>query len=588
MPIKILAFLSMMLIFLSGCSTPQTQLSNLDKTLSLPELALPECGTSQQSFGDFRISGQNQDDGQNDLDQFVAYEELTLPWPQHLENSPESAKCFVHQSAQVLDTYIASDYPVTNAISHSALLLGRQIDSNPVPNISRSADSFGRAVTAICEKAEQCQNPVGHLPPKLAGELAPIMWAIFGGIEAREKMDKETSKEHPPEWWHKNGGNLLFSYGEMNLPAPDPQNIKDRKYMFGSHGRQALYNASARIAFAVEQADFSSFRNTSGISFSMETSVGWIIVADSQDHAYPADDKDILFFLDLGGNDNYQNPIASNTSWQNPVSIAIDLDGNDAYGYEAKKYANTPEGLLADDEAGRYGGDSFYGRISLSRDYRQGAGRNGIAMLFDYGEDSDTYQSLRCSQGCAYFGVGVLFDDGGEVNSFVSEDMSQGSAQFGIGINIVAGGVSNDFASFAHSQGFGHIGGVGILLNGGAKGEYTCDIGDPNQSGVPVYYSAHLPGKANASLCQGAGSGQRAQDILDRQAFLPGGIGILRHIGDNSKYICSTLCQGAGTWHGTGVLSNSGSKPVRNYIQSAHGYSEYFGLGIYANNAKGE
>ena len=83
-------------------------------------------------------------------------------------------------------------------------------------------------------------------------------------------------------------------------------------------------------------------------------------------------------------------------------------------------------------------GDGQYGNFTRSNRFRQGAARNGIAMLFDLGESNDHYQSLRASQGYAHMGVGVLFDDGGD-DIYEGEAAVQGSAQYGIGLAVDAG-----------------------------------------------------------------------------------------------------------------------------------------------------
>jgi hypothetical protein len=299
----------------------------------------------------------------------------------------------------------------------------------------------------------------------------------------------------------------------------------NREYMLGLT-RARLYRAAAQIAFAIEDVDWTAFAGMQGVDYRLETNAGLILVRDGGPTTWE-EQGDILLQIDLGGDDDYLDEVASNTSAANPVSLAIDLGGLDTYHYESVETPWDQVGLLPADADGRYMGNGQYGNYTLSNRFRQGAARNGIAMLFDFGGGDDHYQSLRGSQGYAHMGVGVLFDDGGD-DVYEGEAAVQGSAQYGIGLAVDAGAGIDARRAFTFAQGFGWVGGAGVLVDGGGDDTYSCDIGDPNQGGLPVYYSPQLPQLGNTSFCQGAGYGLR-NDSSSTQSQA-GGIGILHDV----------------------------------------------------------
>ena len=121
--------------------------------------------------------------------------------------------------------------------------------------------------------------------------------------------------------------------------------------------------------------------------------------------------------------------------------FAIDLGGDDVYGYVGDENAEAAAPLLPDDGSGRFEPGSNgapFGPFSFSKTSRQGGANLGVALHFDLGSGNDQYRSLRRSQGFGSMGVGVLYDDGGD-DIYRCEAGCQGSALFGIGVQIDAG-----------------------------------------------------------------------------------------------------------------------------------------------------
>jgi hypothetical protein len=478
-----------------------------------------------------------------------------LPWFEKLRENPAYAGCFEGEVVgEIKHHYLNSQTPVSDIIRDAAVLLGA--DPKLLGSVTNQTGTFNDAITTLCEISGGCDEPTGDMPEELKEAIAPLLYAISLGIKAKQRMDATVGKHHDPEWWRKHGGNLLMI--SVSGERPDLQSDEDRAYILDESGaRKELYRAASDIARQVELVNWLQFKDLMGVEFDLRTEAGWIQIRDGSNHVYADDGKDILLGIDLGGNDTHIDPVAVNTSAKNAVSIDIDLSGKDIRTYGSYTTPYDKDGLLPADRYGRFPGDGRFGSISLSRDCRQGAGLNGIAMLFDFGEGNDHYQSLRCSQGYTHGGVGTVFDGGGN-NVFLSETTSQASAQFGIAARVVKGRGANISSSFSNSQGFGYVQGAGIDISGPGDDTNICDPGDPSYGGTPLYYSPQLPGKGNASFCQGAGLGERGKSEDGWKAFLAGGFGLKLDIGGNNDFTASVFSQGVGYWQGTGILDVQG------------------------------
>ena len=157
----------------------------------------------------------------------------------------------------------------------------------------------------------------------------------------------------------------------------------------------------------------------------------------------------------LGGDDSYLIPAGATAALDHPVSVLIDLGGNDNYGYIPVLPA--PHALaLPEDDHGRWEPvgtpGEINGPVSLSDHNRQGSGRLGAGMLFDLGDGADEYSSLRLSQGSGVYGLGLLYDDGGD-DGYKAEAIAQGAGIFGIGLLIDEAG-DDDYQGFHGVQAF--------------------------------------------------------------------------------------------------------------------------------------
>lgn len=266
-----------------------------------------------------------------------------------------------------------------------------------------------------------------------------------------------------------------------------------------------------------------ALKNLKGIDWkkqnmNVETPIGRIVLSGSGDdrHEY----TDALLVVDFGGNDIYRGAIGSTPSLEIPISLAIDLAGDD-------QYVNEDEFLPS-----------------------QGAAIFGAGVLLDMA-GKDKYVSKRLSQGAAMLGIGVLADMEGDDEYDMWTD-GQGAAYFGVGVAIDNKG-DDSYKLWGDGQGYGGVGGVGTLVNRTGNDHYYCE---PLAEKVfrPDYHSKD--GKYDYSYAQGCGIGRRG-DITDGHSWA-GGMGTLIDLRGNDVYEAAQWSQGCGYWYGMGFLWDGG------------------------------
>jgi len=558
---------------------PEAPPCRVEMDAPLFEQALMQVGLTKADFGFTAMDlSESQYEGAGILN-----DEFVLSWFKDFRAQPAKSGCFEGEIAGALDKYLQLPHPVAGMIRHTATYLDRGPDDERPFDARRLPGTSADAINAICEAfGSACFGAMGEIPADLGEAIAPLLWAMHEGITVRLSIDAEAAPLDP-DWWTEDGGNNLII---SNRSGPDFSDSMQRPYLLGQ-SRAKLYRAASQIAYAVEHIDWAPFVGRTGVQFDQRTPAGWIRIRDGSDDEYNEDGSATLLLIDLGGNDIHYDDVASNRDGNNAVSLAIDLDGQDRYEYQTQTTPFDREGLLPADDGGRYRGDSNsnLGNVSLSSHFRQGAARNGIAMLFDYGEKDDQYQSLIGSQGYAHLGVGILFDDGGQ-DTYRAESSAQGSAQYGIGMLIDKGDGWDIHESFSYSQGFGFAASAGVLLDGGGDDTYVCNHGDPTNGGIRLYPSAQLPENGNSSFCQGAGFGRRGQTNMVTD-YMSGGFGILRDIDGNDQYEASVFAQGTGYWQGTGLLSDGGGSDVYDAYWYVQGAAAHYAIGILADSGNG-
>jgi len=223
---------------------------------------------------------------------------------------------------------------------------------------------------------------------------------------------------------------------------------------------------------------------------------------------------DCLLVVDFGADGTYTGSIGATGGIDNPVSIFLDLGGNDVY-------------------------ESRNDRPSA------GAGIMGIGVLYDDSGD-DRYDTRDVTQGCGFFGVGILCDRLGK-DTYRAKLSAQGCGYFGIGLCFDGSG-DDDYYCYGDGQGYGGVGGgVGVLADYSGDDKYT---GEPYSS---VYNRGdyHSDNKINGNGVQGVGFGRRG-DGSDGHSWA-GGLGAIIDILGNDHYRSGNWSLGCGYWFATGI-----------------------------------
>ena len=485
------------------------------------------------------------------------------------------------ETAAWIDAAMSGSLPVAHAIALAAERRGTPVtqcapasyyatdpsDETPLATILSdvamlySDKTFNLAAT---------QKSVKAVPVALQKALVPILWALaYGYYDVGKALAGSAGSLQDLPYWIRGEG----TFDATTLPALDAVDTG------------LMATAATQIATAVEFGNLVRFVGTNLAPVEIPTAIGALVIHGSGDDTYlPGSLADgACLLLDLGGNDTYK-VAAGGTTAKTRASVAIDLGGKDDYGYV--EVPATGDGVghrLPSDSMGRSSYD-----YTLSTIPRQGGGSFGIGLLFDLGNDDDTYRSLADSQGSGVLGVGVLYDQGGN-DSYDAEALSQGAAGWGIGLLLDGGGTDN-YVTYYQGQGFGFTKGVGALVDVSGNDTYYADPGDPSLGGDPLYPSAQLPGPptsaltGNTSLTQGAGYGLRPDNPSGVE--FAGGLGILRDLAGNDSYTCSVFGQATAFAMGTGMLLEGGGDDVYEGLWYVQGSAAHTGL-TYFEDAEG-
>ena len=301
-----------------------------------------------------------------------------------------------------------------------------------------------------------------------------------------------------------------------------------------------LYYAAAQGALAVDKM-VALLGEELPTSLEITTPLGAISISGSEVTTHNCISQ--LLLIDTQGDDNYSGFVGSNASIDNPFSVCIDVSGNDVYA----------------DDAG------FKPQC--------GSGRFGFGVLVDMTGD-DMYRSATISQGAGCFGVGVLKDMAGN-DIYEGKFECQGAAEFGIGVLQDISG-NDKYHSYFGSQGFGYTQGIGLLQDKAGDDVYDADDKD-------IVNPSAQSAQHNASFCQGAGFGARAE--LDNGHSMSGGVGVLQDIKGNDKYSCGVFGQGVAYWHALGILSDYEGNDSYLGTWYVQGAAAHFGIAYFQDRA---
>ena len=246
--------------------------------------------------------------------------------------------------------------------------------------------------------------------------------------------------------------------------------------------------------------------------------------------------QDPLLWVSLGGDDHY---LFRPRSVHNPVSVFMDLRGNDSY--------------ISEHE----GADPSVGFL-------------GLGLLWD-GDGRNRYSGTWLAQGAALMGAGVLVDAsraGAGGSQLAATGHAQGFALDGLAL-LMAGGGDDVLTALTHAQGSAGPLGAAWLINAAGNDRYV--LGNARV----VQASAQLP-ERNASMGQGAGRGWRGREGAPDT---PGGVGLLVDLAGDDHYTAQVFAQGVGFQQGMGVLVDAGG--------NNHHTAAWYALGAAAHQAVG-
>jgi len=262
------------------------------------------------------------------------------------------------------------------------------------------------------------------------------------------------------------------------------------------------------------------------------TPAGNIILGTSGKDSYK--NPEAFLLIDPMGDDEYKGTVGASISLTKPISVNIDLTGNDKY------FTNYALGAS------------------------QGSGLFGAGLLYDL-EGDDSYTAYRLSQGFSFFGTGMLFDGKGN-DTYKSELSSQAAGHYGLALNIDTDG-NDKYTSYAYSQASSGNRHMSFLINLRGDDEYYVTP-YPDHKYNNLYYSQYP--KINGSWSQGCGMGQRNVSVPGERA-VAGGYAVMVDIGGNDIYTGGIWTQGVGYWAGIGILCNveGDDKYISHYYSQA-------------------
>ncbi len=424
-------------------------------------------------------------------------------------------------------------------------LVRRGLVDDPLTPFAKKAaapDALAQSIAAICaaggkplraEQEKKLTEAAAAVPAPIAHPAALILYTAASAYEWRQRAFAVAARRFDLQ--------KLYDKALADLERDDlDRDLYDLMHLVDL---KALFVGAQDLASAIDRAvvELARFKGEDNFSFRWETPLGWVEINGAANDTYPAALKRLLT-LDTGGDDVYESGGAP-LSADNPISILIDLRGNDTY-----KSAD----LLR---------PSF------------GAGVLGYGFLVDLA-GNDTYTAVNLSQGAASFGVGCLVDLAGD-DRYTARLHSQGTAEFGMGL-LVDGAGKDRYEGFVGIQGCGYCKGFGLLLDLAGDDQY---IANDTKIDFP---SPQTP-QHNANIGQGSGMGRRA-DYTDGHS-LSGGIGILLDAAGNDTYTGGLFVQGTGYWDGVGMLLDEQGDDSYLGVWYAQAAGAHSGVGILVDGA---
>jgi len=312
-----------------------------------------------------------------------------------------------------------------------------------------------------------------------------------------------------------------------------------------------LYNTGATLLVVAAQQLANQLRELDpevlavSFDYSVETPIGQVTVVNSG--RFRLDPLNTvgehLLSVSFCEDDSY-DAAAQASGIVNPISVSIDLKGNDLY----LDYSDATPG--------------------------NASALFGYAVLIDT-EGNDIYMPYSLGQGCGVFGTAVLWDLAGD-DYYLGDQLCQGAGAFGTGLLVDNEG-DDTYELYCYGQGYGYTLGCGYLIDGEGNDIY---IGreDPAEraNGGPFGAERFI------HFAQGAAYGRRS-DFTDGHSWA-GGTGVLVDGAGDDEYHCEVYGQGTGYWYAVGILADKGGNDYHHAGWYSLGSSPHFAAGIFQDD----
>jgi hypothetical protein len=360
---------------------------------------------------------------------------------------------------------------------------------------------------------QEMRNQTEGLPDSAKMVVAQLLVNLADAIRWRELAFRNCDHEDMRKAFNIRDLSDTQADGMVYYPELDD--------LAGSIDWPSLHYAALKTAAAVEQAEAGLIGLVNEVpdDFELEinTPFGKIaIFSPRHKGTFEFDATNSLLIIDFGRNTHYRGTPGATASLSNPISVLLDLGGDDIYGDWGNQDAPSAGvgllgvGLLLDSK----GNDQYFGST-----FAQGAGLFGVGVLLDRDGD-DTYKADLSAQGAGYFGVGICLDGLGDDTYYLYGD----------------------------GQGMGGVGGgVGVCASFGGNDKYTAEPFSENYNRGDY----HSENKINGNNAQGAGFGRRG-DGSDGHAWA-GGLGAIIDIHGDDHYFSGNWTLGVGYWFATGI-----------------------------------
>lgn len=507
-----------------------------------------------------------------------------LAWTDQIRHQGDLAPVFAHMVGEDVEAAVAAADPLVELLVAQHVYNGRhdyavsrydlrvEVDPEAEPLVSALraliehpgvTDHADPPDVSWAELEAVVREQVATLPEEARVPLAVTLPALVRAAELRDAALLSSGALEMADWealhtrfWDGLEGRETYShaYGTEAHAGFD----------FEAMARAAQVTARATESLRRALADVPL---RAGAVLDVPTPLGRVTVSlEDVASTWNGADDEWLLLLDGGGDDVWLGPVATNKSLWLPISVALDLRGDDLWSLEQTAWT-------VDDEVpdGPWENPSW----SWWSTRMQGLGLFGVALLDDAGGD-DEYVCGGLGQGAGVWGVGVLLDHGGS-DSYRGYVDAQGHGQFGQGLLVDLGAGDDSYETLEKSQGYGGPRGVGWLVDDGGADRYLAIE-------TPIIWDWAGEG-SNWSGSQGFGYGVRDGFFTEGAPVFSGGLGALFDLAGDDSYQCAVMCQGFGYAWGTGLLwDRQGDDQYLVTHKYALGAATHWAVGLYVDH----